>query len=65
MAKAYVFYNVNYPHHPTYRYNPHCFACAVRVITQDFRPNIQLETTDFESTKCVKCDCFIKDTIEI
>lgn len=64
MAKAYVYYNLNYPHKP-HGYHPHCFACAVRLVTSDYRPNVQLETTDFESTQCEQCDCFIKDQIEI
>ncbi len=65
MAKAYVYYDVSYPHHKVHVYNPHCLACAIRIICQDPRPKMQLETTDFESTKCEKCGDFIPDTIEI
>ena len=64
MAKAYVYYQVSYPHKDS-DYNPHCFSCAVRKIATDFRVEVELKTTDYESTKCRECGDFIKDQIEI
>ena len=63
MAKTHVYYGVLYPNKS--EYNPHCFSCAVRLVCHDFRLMVKLETTDYESTKCVKCGLYIKDTIEI
>lgn len=64
MAKSYVYYNVNYPDREQ-GYHPHCFSCAIRIVAHDYRAAVNLETTDFESTKCRKCGVFIKDSIEI